>query len=574
MKTLFTLMLAIFGCMGRIVCASEVETLVEELKKTAKPDPGISTEGQEIAKKLQAIGAGAIPYLLPLLRDKNEAVRTLTSYVLRDVEGLTEKDLDALIESRRRGDGWIPPAIATIGTPRAVAFLVEELVRERETQTQLTWAIKMLGEKAIPGLVDVFRNEKEWDDKLERTMFFVFQELGDKAVSAIDPLLKIADDGTAPPKRRIRAITAIGSIGLSAQRAVPNLLRWQKSSDAGIRDAATSAILGIGSPEAAPIFVRMLEQAPDAFRRKLLMRDIAELKERGKSAGATVVKYLADEDWDVRVGAARALGYIGYAEAADDLIHLLGRQDDWRLVLSAAESLARLKSERALPALSQVFENHWYPPVREAALTASRAIRDGAPMKPGHSDENFAFEFFAYENAGEEMESLDARDAKSIRFPVAAGQEQEVTMMTKAKDGTVKRERIRGVKVEDGYLAGADRGEWGGEITFIDSKGYAKVIVAANTEAIYKTDRAIFAVTGLAHITMNSGFIFKIAKGAGGEWTATEWRALPGAPRFSRLLQDGSVFVSCYGGIVVVSPDGGMKSLSRGESLKPSTPTH
>src|SRR5438270_7856322 len=129
------------------------ELLVQRLKATASPEIGITKKEQEIAKQLQAVGPEAIPLLLPLLADENPAIRQLASYTLRDINGLTEEHLDPLIAACRSGEGWIPPAIAHVGTARAVNFLVEELVRERKTQNQLTWAIEILGEKAVPALV-------------------------------------------------------------------------------------------------------------------------------------------------------------------------------------------------------------------------------------------------------------------------------------------------------------------------------------------------------------------------------------------------------------------------------------
>ena len=56
-------------------------------------------------------------------------LRELASYVLSDAEGLTEEHLDTLIESRCQGDVWIPPAIARVGTSKAITFLVEEVRR-------------------------------------------------------------------------------------------------------------------------------------------------------------------------------------------------------------------------------------------------------------------------------------------------------------------------------------------------------------------------------------------------------------------------------------------------------------
>ena len=64
---------------------------------------------QEVAERvMDSTGPAAIPYLLRLLHDKNEDVRDLASFTLRDIKGLTEEHLDALIESRRRGDVLTP----------------------------------------------------------------------------------------------------------------------------------------------------------------------------------------------------------------------------------------------------------------------------------------------------------------------------------------------------------------------------------------------------------------------------------------------------------------------------------
>lgn len=568
MRILPLLVFIVFGLVSHTVQGSDAEALVGILKKAAQSGGGITEREQNAAEKLQEIGPAAIPYLLPLLREKNEGVRDLASYTLRDMKGLTEDHLDALVESRRRGDGWIPPAIARIGTPKAIKFLVDELVRERQTQTQLTWAIKILGKKAVPELLRIYHGKVDWDDRLEQAMFCVFNELGEQAVTAIDPLLKIANDPEAPPEDRVRAIAAIGSIGLPAEGAVHRLQKLQQSGQESLASAATSAILNIGSVEAAPILAAMLDDTADPDGRMILMRDIAALKTRGKSAGSSVAKYLNDDDWNLRVGAARALGYIGYDDAAEGLINLLSVHDDWRLVLSTAESLGRLKVERALPALKVVATAHWYPPVREAAQNAIESIHSGVVAESKYHPQNFAFEFFGYEGVGEKMEMLEIEDVNSIRFALDSTQDQPLTVVIKDEDGTVKRSQLRGVKVEDGYLVGSNRGEWGGEITFVDTSGDSFVIARENTNAIYQTTYGILAVTGLAHMSANSGFIQKVYRGGDGRWIATKWRALPGAPRSSWLLRDGRLLINCFGGIVLVSADGEMTSLSRSESLR------
>ena len=70
-----------------------------------------------------ALADRPFPYLVPLLKDENIAIRYLFAFILRDIKGLKEKDLDALLwNPNAPGNGWIAPAIAQIGTPKGNRF--------------------------------------------------------------------------------------------------------------------------------------------------------------------------------------------------------------------------------------------------------------------------------------------------------------------------------------------------------------------------------------------------------------------------------------------------------------------
>jgi hypothetical protein len=114
-----------------------------DLYPKAKPSAhGIGPEEVKLAETVQKYGAEAVPYLVKLLDNGTENARQLAGYTLRDIDGLKPEHLPALIRARRRGDGWIPPAIARVGTPEAVAFLVDDLRRDPEKHTQVTWAYR------------------------------------------------------------------------------------------------------------------------------------------------------------------------------------------------------------------------------------------------------------------------------------------------------------------------------------------------------------------------------------------------------------------------------------------------
>lgn len=536
---------------------SDPEALVEQIKKIAKPESDMGTwspafvyfpdrfftqQELELANELRGLGTQAIHHLLPLLHSENPAVKNLAYYTLAQIDGWTAEHLDALIASRRGGDDWIPLAIAKIGTPRAASFLVEELFRSGERFGQLSGSVAKCGEKAVPPLVRIYQTENAWDAELENTMYYVFKRLNDKAVGAIEPLLKLANDEAEPGAKRFRAVKALGAIG-------PSALLQLLDSKSGFLTTLSSA-----------------ESAGDPDTTEFLMRDIANLRAHGTPAGPLVIKFLNNEHWQVRIAAARALGRIGYKEAANELITLLQRSDDWRLAFRAAESLGLLKSEEALSPLVELSQAHWYPPVRNAALQAiNRIQRQTRNAHQGAASDRL--DDFFDDHGGDELEFLADTESEKLKLP-ALPPPPGLHVKIKAHDGALHVKERRGIQIGDGYLVGTDNGEWGGEIAFIDGDGNSHLVAHENTEAIYKTAAGIFAVTGLAHMGANSGFIFKIQKGAGQQWTAEKWRALPGAPRFSRLLENGSLFVSCHGGIVLVSPAGEMKSMTRSECLQ------
>ncbi|EDY16175.1 PBS lyase HEAT domain protein repeat-containing protein [Chthoniobacter flavus Ellin428] len=570
MKAVLALVLIVLA-LPLTVRASEIDTLVQQIKRTRNTSRGISDDEQKIAGKLQAIGASAIPSLLPLLRDPNQNVRDAAAYVLRDMPGLREEHLAPLIEAYHRDHGgWVGPAIASIGTPDAIDFLVEELVRARETENQTTWAIKLLGEKAIPPLLRVYQTNLGWDERLAQTMDHVFHELAAHAEPAVDPLRQIVNDEKASTARRIHAMRALGAIGLTAERATPDLQKMQASADPDLSAAAMGAILQMGGAASAPLLAESLVTAKEDSIRLLVLRDIASLHERGRAAGPTVVKYLSSANWEVRLCAVRTLGYIGYQESAGELIRLLGCVEDWRVVMSAAEALGRMEVKAALPALTKVSQDHWFPPVRSAAITALPAIRDRIHPKSRYPDDNFPLEFFDYWNAGLGMEILNDADANRIRFPIqAAKSEVPKAVLTKLEANGETRGIYCGLKVDGGYLVGRDSGEWGGDIVFIDDQGKSQMVLRENTQAVYQTPNGILATTGLDHLGMNGGVLYRLEKNAAGQWQGHPWRQLPGAPFFSRLLKDGRLLVNCDGGIVVVSPNGDMQLLTRKEVLKP-----
>jgi hypothetical protein len=227
----------------------DLEACIKALVAAAEPGPGVSSRGQTASKAVLAYGESAIPALLPLLNHENPAVQDLASYTLRDAP-VTEEHLDALIASRLNGDGWIPPAIARIGSPRAIEFLASELRKEREKGTQLTYAFEVLGEKGVPYLVELYDCRPRCDEDVLAVGAYIFSELGGQAKDAIEPLLAIAEDKRRDPGGRRGAISALGSIGPLAAPRVERLQALAAEDPEAFEESVTDAMIRIGGAAA------------------------------------------------------------------------------------------------------------------------------------------------------------------------------------------------------------------------------------------------------------------------------------------------------------------------------------
>jgi hypothetical protein len=332
----------------------------------------------------------------------------------------------------------------------------------------------------------------------------------------------------------------------------------------------------------------------------VVLRDLAEVGTAGRAAGPELVRLLGSSDWDVRVAAARTMGYVGYMEGSGALIGILHNPGDVRLTAAAAQSLGRLRVSSASDELRQLANTYWYPPVRQEAVVALKNIETGDAYPARESRTNFAVEFFDYEYLGHDTEickkalvaakpeatdhklypDRSSAQLKKLAYPVTIfsygpatvpqrkpGEEPKIIKVTpenmvehRTPETQVPQVALR---VAHGWLTGSNRGEWGGELTYVDDKGTRQQVLNQNVEDVYFLGKDIVAVTGLAHLISNYGMIYKVAQSADGTWVATAWRALPGAPESSSLVDTGELLVNVFdGGSILVSAAGVMRMAS------------
>lgn len=522
-----------------------------------------------MAERLQSMSPTAIEPVMALLRDRNPQVRALAGYVLRGMPGLDGRHLPELERAVEAGDAWLPPAIASIGTPEAIHFLIEQLKEDPESDTQLTGALVRLGTSVLPDLVALFDCGGRCNQELLEVTGEILAGMKDAAAGAADPLVQVATNRGATLAARRAALDALARMGLVARPAAPALLAFWRKAPGELRDDALRAVIAVGGAGAKEAFGAALESPP---RRGLALRDIGALGPAGREAGPAVERLLDAGDRNDRVVAARTLGFIGYAPAVPALGAALHDPDHWRLAFVAAESLGRLRAAGARTSLAATASGHWFPPVREAARTALEAL-EGRHRYPEPGRDSFASRFWSWERAERGPRGCDdpslfppapvreevLEPARQPALAESLAYDREIRSYSPEGERVTHRRTVPevGLRIDGAWLVGTDRGEWGGELVLKPDGGRTQVVLPTNIAGLHVLpDGQIVAVTGLAHMGVHQGELHRVTCSRGESCRATWWKALPGAPKSSWVLESRELLVDTTAGTVLVSPEG------------------
>ncbi|MCG8370775.1 MAG: hypothetical protein MJA32_09725, partial [Proteobacteria bacterium] len=272
--------------------------------------------------------------------------------------------------------------------------------------------------------------------------------------------------------------------------------------------------------------------------------------------------------------------------ASPALAKVLADQDDWKLIYAASLSLGRLEADEFIDDLERVRNSHWYPPVREIAESAIQYIRTSKAM-----DEGEWWHFSTVENAPETCETVsyrsidepegtklysddDQKELQKLSYQTAIysygapeGTEPNEAGIIEVTDENmvehveyVEQVPNLALRTPAGWLVGADRGEWGGELVYVPDKGDATVLYNGNIEDIFTLDGQLVAISGLAHMIGNRGVLLRIDEDQAAKYSVVPWKRLPGAPHSSWLIEGGELLINTYGGgSVVIDAKGNLR---------------
>lgn len=577
---------------------ASIKESVDRILKVAssKKYYSLSDEEKALIKDIAALGADALPDLAKLIVHPKREVTVVATEAFEEIaeelDAVDAKFLPAILHGLDNDHSGLPNVLEKIKTPEARAEFLSCYLKDRSSPgNQYQNGFRRGGADYLPEIIKVIRSD---DGLNQQNIYLLGAALAcfsdEDGKTAAVQLMKTFADEDAPLTRKRAILGLIGELGPPALKVEERLISiWETHQD--LEDAAGEALVGIRSKKAGVILAKQLKANPDY----LFLSDIAEVGLAAKDAGPGVADLLGHSDWDLRLGAARTLGFIGYNGADGRLIKLLDDPSDVRLNFVAAESLGRLKSKAAVKELKRTGKDHWHPHVRTAAVRAAGKIESNSNYELEYPGGNFPFEYFNFQYWGiespedlklpivEDPASLASHAEKDQDLPgslaysieivsYGAGDEEE-QKAAKDWDGIIvvnpdnmveKREKVShtpvvGLRVSGGWLLGGDRGEWGGELVFKGDKQQSGKIFEENVEGLFRLGGRTIAVTGLAHLGLNDGMIYEL-NFVEGKWSASPWRALPGAPRRSGKLKNGEVMVATYGGgIIILSEDGGLR---------------
>jgi hypothetical protein len=113
-------------------------------------------------------------------------------------------------------------------------------------------------------------------------------------------------------------------------------------------------------------------------------------------------------------------------------------------------------------------------------------------------------------------------------------------------------EAYSSLKIDGGKLLATDRGEWGGKIEFIDHKNSKPVLIKeGNVVFVFNYLGGVYFIEGLAHITVNSGAMYRLDRQSYNQFSFTRILDFDDAPEMM-IVADNVLYIASHAGLFVI----------------------
>lgn len=529
----------------------ELKALIAQARSTVRPHQEMDRFRQEwepTAKAILEHGEQATPLVLPMLQHPSPGVRVFFGYVAARLPGLTPREFPSLLAAYRGGNSWVMPAIASIDAPAVREFLIGEFLANPE---YADFFVIRLGERAVEPLIKALRARAPVKREFGRGACGVFKAAAESRDSATHELLAILENEQLPIANRVAGLTLIGcmpSASDSTRTSVDSSVRASKSL------AAQREVLElqrtIGTPDGITRSLSRLAEHPEE------VRYLAFGGQAARRAEPEVLRLIEHERADLRLEALQVLGAIGGETSITRLVAFLTDPRDWRAPCAAARALAQLKAVDRTASIRAAQPAAWFPHTAKCLLDALQLLESGRTPEPDRllweRPERTTAELSPALGPG--TDELDERGLKKINVAgIVRGLGEKGLVLH-----NVTGHPVAGLRLDGGVLVGTNRGEWEGELVFLSSAAGRQLVIEKNVNVVglHRVGSHVVAVTGLAHLSVSEGALYRVDPGPDGRLRATEWRVLPGAPEKSAVLRNGRLFVSCTGADIVIDEAG------------------
>ncbi|MBN2162343.1 MAG: hypothetical protein JXR25_15125 [Pontiellaceae bacterium] len=526
--------------------SDETETLDELL---ARIDQVTAPYESEYADKLSQYGTNAVPRLIELLKHPDKDVAEIAALALRGCSYIDEKYLPQIIDGLDRDIGWLPNALGRIPTDAAAEEAVKRyLAADTSPWNQEANAVSRQGIRAVPFIIQAALSTEKDNEGVCHLLGYVLQDMNAEAKQEAAHLLqKTLNDETSSTALLHGILTMVYYLGEDEGRLLETDLIRLREAKPELKSTIDNDLVCMRSALSGQILAERLRKSPG----RATLLDIAWIgKAAAKDTGPEVLRILENSTWETRRAAAHTLGAIEYKESTPALCTLLNEPHDVILNWIAANSLGKLHAKSATEALQKTAENHWHPAVR---MEAKLALKNMYSSEPYDSDSH------RLEIEEKDLPEAPTKQTNATPPEVLEKLAYEITIPSTVTP-TITQIPDVALRVENGWLAGSSRGEWGGELRFIGDNGIRYEVSDEHTQNVFMLGEKVIAITGVAVWFSNDGMIYELSQQTDGKWQAVPWRALPGAPRESHKMPSGEIMIATdSGGNVILSEDGSFR---------------
>lgn len=561
---------------------------------------------QELIRRVTNYGAPALPLLLELLANNNEALARLAVAGLERMPALDAQYLPSLEHALRR-DLYVYRVLARMQQHRANALLFEHYVKGKLDDVQLLQGVPLLPmlqqAVACPALCQ--QHSRNFGDYFARLELLTTELTEPEQVQLLDQLLSNVDDSTVELK--VRAANLMMAARLVRDKPVfaafSARLQASCNREPQLHDSCQQAFVTLRLPQAWRIVAAELQQidvnAALMGQAGDLLTTLASMGPSAKPAMAQVTRFLRARAAWVRLQAVTTMLAIDPQSAIPVLLQQLHNPQDAQLSYDLVQMLGPMTAESTTPpapqalskslmakvrqALSAVQTDYWYPPVR---VSAKRWLEQPAQAAALLAEQHSLRSFIASEDktglscelaptrsgtaAGNRIVDVASPDARPLAlsywieywaFDPSMPATADVALDTPWTDNPQRVEKRPSIQLRlgSGWLTGRDDGEWGGELMYVDDHGKAQQLANDNIRALVTLGNTQLAIAGLAHMGIRESRIYRITAKASPPLHAerwielpgyvNEWSLLPGDALLLKTSDDGSFVLKANGSI-------------------------